>query len=48
MLVEIPTGIPLVYSLNEKLEVLEKQFLINEQDLLKRQKMIRNQGKVKL
>lgn len=47
MLVEIPTGIPLVYSLNEKLEVLDKQFLISEQDLLKKQKMIINQGKAR-
>ena len=47
MEVEIPTGIPLVYKLDEKLNILNKRFLIDDDSLVKRQQNIINQGRVK-
>jgi len=45
--VNIPTGIPLVYTLNEKLEVLDKRYLADENRLKEAIETVANQGKVK-
>ena len=45
--VNIPTGVPLVYTLDESLNVLEKDYLINEEELKSKQEMVVNQGKAK-
>tara|TARA_X000000368_G_scaffold135577_1_gene106435 strand:+ start:8809 stop:9549 length:741 start_codon:yes stop_codon:yes gene_type:complete len=45
--VNIPTGVPLVYTLDQSLNVLEKEYLINEEKLKIKQEMIANQGKAK-
>ena len=47
MEVEIPTGIPLVYKLDEKLNILNKRFLIDDDSLARKQEIVKNQGKVK-
>tara|TARA_A100001011_G_scaffold359456_1_gene405978 strand:+ start:281 stop:1021 length:741 start_codon:yes stop_codon:yes gene_type:complete len=47
MSVNIPTGVPLVYELDENLSVITKKYLINKKELKAKQKMIANQGKVK-
>jgi len=41
----IPTGVPLLYELDNDLTVLKKKYLISDKELLKRQKIIINQGK---
>ena len=43
----IPTGVPLVYTLDKSLNVLEKDYLINEEELKAKQEMVANQGKAK-
>ncbi len=43
--VNIPTGIPLVYNLNENLNILEKKYLIDEKSLKEKEEIIKNQGK---
>ena len=45
--VNIPTGVPLVYTLDKSLNVLEKEYLINEEKLKAKQEMVANQGKAK-
>ena len=45
--VNIPTGVPLVYTLDQSLNVLEKEYLINEEKLKAKQEMVVNQGKAK-
>ena len=45
--VNIPTGVPLVYKLDKSLNVLEKEYLINEEKLKAKQEMVANQGKAK-
>ena len=45
--VNIPTGVPLVYTLDKNLNVLEKEYLINEEKLKAKQEMVANQGKAK-
>ena len=45
--VNIPTGVPLVYTLDQSLNVLEKEYLIDEEKLKAKQEMIVNQGKAK-
>ena len=45
--VNIPTGVPLIYTLDKSLNVLEKEYLINEEQLKAKQEMIANQGKAK-
>ncbi len=47
MNVNIPTGVPLVYSFNLKNEVIDKKYLIDEKSLLEKQKKIKDQGKKK-
>ena len=43
--VNIPTGVPLVYTLNDSLSIIEKKYLIDDEDLKAKQKAILNQGK---
>ena len=45
--VNIPTGVPLVYTFDQSLNVLEKEYLINEEELKVKQEMVANQGKAK-
>ena len=45
--VNIPTGVPLVYTLDSNLSVINKEYLINEEELKAKQKVIMNQGKIK-
>jgi 2,3-bisphosphoglycerate-dependent phosphoglycerate mutase len=45
--VNIPTGVPLVYTLDHDLNVIKKDYLISEKELKEKQKVILNQGKVK-
>ena len=44
--VNIPTGVPLVYTLDRSLNVLEKEYLINDDKLKETQEIVANQGKV--
>ena len=45
--VNIPTGVPLVYTLDSNLNVINKEYLINEEELKAKQKVVMNQGKIK-
>ena len=45
--VNIPTGVPLVYTLDRSLNVLEKEYLINDDKLKEKQEIVANQGKAK-
>ena len=45
--VNIPTGIPLVYTLDRSLNVLKKEYLIDDDKLKEKQKKVANQGKAK-
>jgi len=45
--VNIPTGVPLVYTLDHSLNVLKKEYLIDEEKLKKKQEIVANQGKAK-
>ena len=45
--VNIPTGVPLVYTLDESLNVLEKEYLIDKDTLKEKQEIVANQGKKK-
>ena len=45
--VNIPTGVPLVYTLDPSLNVLEKKYLISEEQLKAKQEIVANQGKAK-
>ena len=47
MSINIPTGVPLVYTLDIDLNVLTKEYLINEEDLKAKQEIVINQGKSK-
>lgn len=47
MSVNIPTGIPLVYTFNQENKIINKKYLINEKELIKKQQIIENQGKKK-
>jgi len=47
MSVNIPTGVPLVYTIDKNLNVIDKQYLIDEKILKVKQETIANQGKVK-
>ena len=44
--VNIPTGVPLLYTLNPDLSVVSKEYLLNEKELKAKQELILNQGKV--
>jgi len=45
--VNIPTGVPLVYTLDKNLNVLKKEYLIDERELKIKQEIVANQGKAK-
>ncbi len=45
--VNIPTGVPLVYSFESDFKVIEKKYLINETELKQKQELIIKQGKIK-
>ena len=45
--VNIPTGVPLVYSFNQDLDILKKEYLIDENELKIKQDIIKSQGKAK-
>ncbi len=45
MSVNIPTGIPLIYTLDQKLNVIDKQYLIDKEKLKAKQDIVVNQGK---
>ena len=45
--VNIPTGVPLVYSFATDFQVIEKKYLINETELKQKQELIIKQGKIK-
>ncbi len=44
--INIPTGVPLVYSFDKKFNVINKKYLIDNTELKKKQKEVENQGKV--
>ena len=46
MKVNIPTGVPLVYELNNDNNVINKKYLINEEELKIKQDLVAKQGKV--
>ena len=45
--VNIPTGVPLVYSLDNNLNVVKKEYLLDKDKLKEKQNIVANQGKVK-
>lgn len=45
--VNIPTGVPLVYYLDNKFKVMDKKFLISDSELKEKQLSVANQGKIK-
>jgi 2,3-bisphosphoglycerate-dependent phosphoglycerate mutase len=45
--VNIPTGVPLIYTLDQDLNVIDKEYLLNEKELKARQEIVINQGKSK-
>ena len=45
--VNIPTGVPLVYSLDNNLNVIKKKYLIDDAKLKEKQNIVANQGKAK-
>ena len=44
--VNIPTGVPLVYTLDHDLVTISNEYLLGEKELKAKQKIILNQGKV--
>ena len=47
MSVNIPTGVPLVYSFDNNFNIIHKEYLIDEDKLKEKQKIVANQGKAK-
>tara|TARA_X000001036_G_scaffold410418_1_gene422268 strand:+ start:132 stop:872 length:741 start_codon:yes stop_codon:yes gene_type:complete len=47
MSVNIPTGVPLVYTLDKRLNILNKEYLISEEELKLKQEIVMNQGRAK-
>ena len=45
--INIPTGVPLVYTLSKDLTFVNKKYLINSDELNKRLAIVENQGKIK-
>ena len=43
--VNIPTGLPLVYEMTTDWKVLNKKYLVDDAELEKKQKIVKNQGK---
>ena len=44
--VNIPTGVPLVYKLNHELNIMDKKYLIDEENLKRKKEVVENQGKI--
>jgi len=45
--VNIPTGVPLVYTFDNNFNVIHKEYLIDEAELKEKQEIVKNQGKAK-
>tara|TARA_Y100001936_G_C16014761_1_gene635830 strand:- start:5 stop:745 length:741 start_codon:yes stop_codon:yes gene_type:complete len=45
--VNIPTGVPLVYTFDNNFNVINKEYLIDEDQLKEKQEIVANQGKAK-
>jgi len=45
--INIPTGVPLVYTLDKNLTVLNAEYLIDPEELAAKQDLVINQGKIK-
>ncbi len=45
--INIPTGVPLVYEINHNLQIINKEYLIDDDSLARKQEIVKNQGKVK-
>ena len=45
--VNIPTGVPLVYKLDNVLNIIDKKYLIDEETLKRKKEIVENQGKIK-
>ena len=45
--INIPTGVPLVYEINRNLQIINKEYLIDDDSLARKQEIVKNQGKVK-
>jgi 2,3-bisphosphoglycerate-dependent phosphoglycerate mutase len=45
MTVNIPTGVPLVYEFDKNKNVLTKEYLIDNDELQRKQDLVINQGK---
>ena len=45
--VNIPTGVPLVYTFDNNFNVLNKEYLMDEAKLKEKQEIVLNQGKAK-
>jgi len=45
--VNIPTGVPLVYTFDTDFNVIDKEYLIDEVQLREKQEIVANQGKAK-
>lgn len=45
--VNIPTGVPLLYTLDQNLNVQQKEYLISDKKLKEKQELIVNQGRIK-
>tara|TARA_B100000029_G_scaffold75829_1_gene67559 strand:+ start:2553 stop:3296 length:744 start_codon:yes stop_codon:yes gene_type:complete len=45
--VNIPTGVPLVYTFNNNFNVIDKEYLIDRDKLKEKQEIVANQGKAK-
>ena len=45
--VNIPTGVPLVYTFDNNFNVINKEYLIDENQLKEKQEIVANQGKAK-
>ena len=46
MEVNIPTGVPIVYELNNELNIIDKKYLIDQETLKKEEEIVENQGKL--
>ena len=45
--VNIPTGVPLVYTFDNNFNVIHKEYLIDKAELKEKQEIVKNQGKAK-
>ena len=45
--VNIPTGVPLVYTFDNNFNVIHKEYLIDDAELKEKQEIVKNQGKAK-